>query len=278
MSQPQTWPNHCPKCGQETALHPPSVAEFARQFGGNYIAPRGALWRTLASLLFRPGHLTLEWLAGRRRRYILPLRLYLSLSVLFFFLLQLTGAPQDGSAVVVINARDGQSQTVGQSSGLDIDLGPGHWGWFEGLRPLLRARIETAKQRLAREGGDAFGRRVMRELIKALYYALFLLIPLQAAALALAFRRARRNYGEHLLFVLNRSSAMLLFMLMLLFSPWPLLSALIVLGMLINAEREMRQVYGRWARVIWRRVLLLAMQWLPLLPLLLGILLYSLLV
>ena len=42
------------------------------------------LWRTLAALLFKPGHLTREFLAGRRARYLPPVRLYLVLSVLFF--------------------------------------------------------------------------------------------------------------------------------------------------------------------------------------------------
>ena len=38
----------------------------------------------VATLLFRPGKLTNEDLAGRRSRYIEPLRLYLSISAIFF--------------------------------------------------------------------------------------------------------------------------------------------------------------------------------------------------
>ena len=42
------------------------------------------LWRTLAALLLRPGYLTREFLAGRRARYLPPVRLYLVISLVFF--------------------------------------------------------------------------------------------------------------------------------------------------------------------------------------------------
>ena len=71
----------CPGCGQETTLRPPTLGEFAQQFGGSYLSTEGALWRTLKLLLTRPGALTREYLAGRRRHYVLPLRLYLTASV-----------------------------------------------------------------------------------------------------------------------------------------------------------------------------------------------------
>ncbi|HEX7690126.1 MAG TPA: DUF3667 domain-containing protein, partial [Burkholderiaceae bacterium] len=80
---------HCPSCGQETTLHPPSVAEFAHEFVGHYIALEGPLWRTLFLLVRQPGRLTAEYLAGRRRRYVIPLRLYLSASFVLFLVLKL---------------------------------------------------------------------------------------------------------------------------------------------------------------------------------------------
>ena len=49
-----------------------------REATGRYVAFDGRLWKTLSALLFRPGFLTREYLAGRRRRYIRPARLFLS--------------------------------------------------------------------------------------------------------------------------------------------------------------------------------------------------------
>ena len=48
------------------------------------------LWRTLRALLFRPGYLSQQFLAGRRARYLSPFRLYFVLSVLFFLMVSIT--------------------------------------------------------------------------------------------------------------------------------------------------------------------------------------------
>jgi hypothetical protein len=58
---------YCPACGQDTRERLPTFAQFMRDATGRYVALDGKLWKTLAALLFRPGFLTREYLAGRRR-------------------------------------------------------------------------------------------------------------------------------------------------------------------------------------------------------------------
>jgi hypothetical protein len=48
-----------------------------REAAGRYVALDGRMWRTLIGLFFRPGFLSREYFAGRRRRYIRPARLFL---------------------------------------------------------------------------------------------------------------------------------------------------------------------------------------------------------
>jgi hypothetical protein len=78
----------CSQCGQDTANHPPSLFEFVHEFVSHYIAVEGTLWKTLWGLMAKPGFLTLEYLAGRKQRYVLPLRLILTLGLLFFLALK----------------------------------------------------------------------------------------------------------------------------------------------------------------------------------------------
>ncbi|NGZ86863.1 DUF3667 domain-containing protein [Duganella aceris] len=82
----------CANCGQEAILHHASTREFLHEFIGHYVALEGKLWGSLTRLLFRPGLLTNEYIRGRRVRFVQPLRLYLSLSILFFALLKFTGS------------------------------------------------------------------------------------------------------------------------------------------------------------------------------------------
>jgi hypothetical protein len=77
----------CGHCGQKDQPLRQSTVFFLRQALNEYFGIDGRLWRTLRPLLFLPGRLTAEHLRGRRRRYLAPLRIYLTVSVLFFFLL-----------------------------------------------------------------------------------------------------------------------------------------------------------------------------------------------
>lgn len=87
--------NFCPVCSQETRIEMPTVGHFVAEFAEQTLALQGQLWRTLYSLLFKPGQLTLDYVAGRRQRYVRPLRLYLAISISFFAVLGITAG--DGS-------------------------------------------------------------------------------------------------------------------------------------------------------------------------------------
>ena len=80
--------NFCSHCGQDTAAHMPSAIEFLHEFVGHYVALENKLLQTLSLLLFKPGRLTRDYLEGKRVRYVLPLRLYLTLSVIFFAMMK----------------------------------------------------------------------------------------------------------------------------------------------------------------------------------------------
>lgn len=85
-------PQFCPRCGQDTHEHPPTVAEFLHEFVLHYVALEGKLWRTLGLLFFRPGALTVAYLQGIKGRYVPPLRIYLTASILFFLVVKFFGA------------------------------------------------------------------------------------------------------------------------------------------------------------------------------------------
>ena len=84
---------YCAQCGQETSIALPTARTFIREAAGRYVALDGRLWRTLAALFLRPGFLTREYLAGRRRRYVRPGRLFLVLSLALFATLRWVATP-----------------------------------------------------------------------------------------------------------------------------------------------------------------------------------------
>lgn len=82
-----------------------------RDAAGRYVALDGRLWRTLFALIARPGFLTLEYFAGRRRRYIRPARLFLVLYLLLFAVIGLVQSPADvADQVVFVQVDDADSK------------------------------------------------------------------------------------------------------------------------------------------------------------------------
>ncbi|MEN9868640.1 MAG: hypothetical protein RL748_4230 [Pseudomonadota bacterium] len=79
----------CPECGQEADTGAPTAVGFIYEFLTRNVLEKGKLPRTLWHLLRYPGGLTVDFLEGRRARYIRPVRLYLILSILYFLLLPL---------------------------------------------------------------------------------------------------------------------------------------------------------------------------------------------
>ena len=74
----------CTRCGQERLPHRQTVLVLLKEFVEGVFSFDSLVVRSLIPLLFRPGFLTQEYMAGRRQRYISPLRIYLTVSVLFF--------------------------------------------------------------------------------------------------------------------------------------------------------------------------------------------------
>lgn len=252
---PLPLPNYCAHCGQESRLRPPTLMEFLQQFGGAYLSTEGALWRSLARLLV-PGQLTLEYLAGRRRRYVLPLRLYLTVSVVAFLILKLAGGLE-------LRGQEGKALRIDPGEQLRfIELG--HWraGLEQGrfycenlpapMCERLRRRLHAEPAALAaevRDGKDRF--------IGHWATAMFLLLPLFALWLKLLWLDTGRRYTEHLVFALHLH-AFWFAALLLCLPPLPWLRALTAGACLLYPLVALQRVYARrWWSTLLRAGLLL---------------------
>ncbi len=77
--------NFCPNCGQENNDNNVSLGTFISEFFANYLSFDTRIGRSIQPFFFRPGFLTNRFNEGQRMRYVHPLRLYLIISILFFF-------------------------------------------------------------------------------------------------------------------------------------------------------------------------------------------------
>ena len=80
---------YCSSCGQQRRDIKRFFLTLINDAFEDVFKLNSRAWKTLLSLLFKPGFLTTEYLKGRRASYIQPVRLYFFTSIIFFLLLSI---------------------------------------------------------------------------------------------------------------------------------------------------------------------------------------------
>jgi predicted RNA-binding Zn-ribbon protein involved in translation (DUF1610 family) len=240
---------YCPECGQETDPRPPTFREFVNHFFGNYIAVKGSLVQTLWRLVSRPGTLTVDYLEGRKRRYILPLRLYITVSVVAFLIFGLLASY---SASQIETNTKPEELTQGNV----LSFGDGAKATFKdgqvecsGLPQMLCDRLKRKFNR--KEALRDLVHTVPERMVRYWAYAMFALVPLFAALMKLVHWRRTMTYGEHVVFALHLHAFWILAILLSLAHQW--IATIVSFAIPIYAILAMRRVYkGRWFPTILR--------------------------
>jgi Protein of unknown function (DUF3667) len=75
----------CTHCGQENTVPHETFGHLVKHFVADVFHYDSQFLTTLKYLLFRPGFLSREYMAGKRARYVNPIKLYVFVSFVFFF-------------------------------------------------------------------------------------------------------------------------------------------------------------------------------------------------
>ncbi len=78
---------YCHNCGEQMETHLFSVKHYLKEVFHEFAVIDSKFFRTIPALLFKPGFLSREYIAGRRKRYLSPARLYTLIAFFSFFAL-----------------------------------------------------------------------------------------------------------------------------------------------------------------------------------------------
>lgn len=192
----------CSACGQRVLPPRPSLRELLGEAFAEFSGWDGKLANTLRLLITRPGQLTVDFLDGRRARFITPLRLYLSVSVVYFLL---NAAAPTGTASAKL-ARISNASAPSATHTANINIGAGARMGDELSaedREQILASVANAprvlRPALRRLATDPAGfRKDFSEVSPRLFFAL---LPVFAVILALFYRE--RGFVEHLYFTIH---------------------------------------------------------------------------
>jgi hypothetical protein len=178
---------YCSRCGQDSHASL-SFGHFMHELVEGLFHVDSKFWRTLTTLLTRPGLLTEQYLAGKRLAYSPPFRGYLVISIVYFVLASLL----DTSAARVMNTGGREMQA---SDCAQIAANPGF---------VLRfvPNLEASCLRALSDNRHAL-EAAMENLLPKVMFAV---LPLVALVQFWIYRRQRPLYLENLVFVLHFQS------------------------------------------------------------------------
>jgi hypothetical protein len=200
---------YCSHCGQREGRGDLHFSEAIGELADDVVAWDSRLWRTLWPLVFKPGYLTAEFIAGRKARYVAPFRLYLIISFVLFLVISASdhtisvGREDSSGEVLVAPIEIGDPNavtTADVSSGTDreIDLADENSPqWLQDLDQRLEDNASTIQQ----EPGD-----FLDKILERLPQTMFFMLPLFALLLRLCYLFSPFHYLQHLVFALHYHS------------------------------------------------------------------------
>ena len=184
----------CAQCGQKRPSTDLTFREFLQETTHELTHWDGKVPGTLKALFFRPGLLTVDFLAGRRARWLPPLRLYLICSIAFFVtrpvVEAITHRPMREVARVSVTNQDGSTTLTPE---MRQELEEGLPARLFGSERLLRAAANSAQ--------------LNREIETVLPKAMFVMLPIFGLLTLAAWRRRLPRYPAHLYVALHLHAA-----------------------------------------------------------------------
>ena len=224
---------YCSACGQKnTELL--SVKAIVKELTDNVLSFDSRFFITLKYLIIKPGFLTREYWAGRRTTYLPPLKMYLVLSVFYFFL---QGFMNDGN------------QTIFDSSNSDIpSITIDDFPFFP---PFI---IDNINQGLiVMDKRQLNGQDLLFDYIPS---AMFILMPFMGLLLLLVFKKKKLFYSYHLITVLHFHC--FVFFLNSVEELFPIINAIIPLFVFYYAISMLKIVYqDSWKKTSIKFMMLL---------------------
>jgi uncharacterized protein DUF3667 len=185
---------YCASCGQKTPHPDLTLREFLHDATAELTQLEGKVPKTLKALLLQPGRLTLDFLAGRRARWLPPLRLYLICSVAYFL-----------SDAIVERITRRSERAVSEATVTRPDGSPTLTP--EARRELEQSTVGRIFSREQIERAVANTAEFNRAVDSAYPKAMFVLVPLFALLTSVAWRRNLPRYPAHVYLALHLHAA-----------------------------------------------------------------------
>lgn len=190
---------YCPDCGQATRSPRAPLRELTGELFSSVFSLDSRAFKSLPTLLFRPGRLTRDFLLGHRASQVPPLRMYLLVSLVFFLFFQHPAPDVNEKTAVWVDDVQVSGPTSGKAgSRIELLRFKGSWA-----RKFIRPLFATQVDKLIQMDPQVLVNSVFAAVERAIPAGLFLFLPLLAGVMKILFWRRRGLYFDHLIFALH---------------------------------------------------------------------------
>ncbi|MFD2246863.1 DUF3667 domain-containing protein [Pontibacter ruber] len=265
--------NYCPNCGQENHDLNVPVKHLIAEFLEGTLHFDTKVWKTLKYLILKPGLLSEKFNIGQRASYVPPFRLYVFVSLIFFFVLALTtkstvqlqstkgDKPVAALPGMTINANLADSLALAADSA-KLEKLEEVAAAAEEMKALKTNIIQDERATLVAEKFSKFisnSEGSKQKLLKNISFMMFLLMPFFAWLLNLFYRKQGRNYVEHLMFSIHLHTFYFILLIISMLAghylPVPDLSGVVIGIMILYLFLALHRVYKQsYVRTLLRLI------------------------
>lgn len=189
---------YCHRCGQDLfAGSNNSLGEIIYNSLDSIFAWDNKVFRTLKYLVFYPGKLTKEFIAGRVIRYVYPMKLFWFITLIFFAILSFS----------YLGEREKSREEAGKAASEKVEAKT------EGIDAppaevvqedsSFDSKIEEMVKRAEEKEGKGADQKVKEKLQEISPYSMLILIPFFAFLLQLFFRKHTGYYAGQVIFAFH---------------------------------------------------------------------------
>lgn len=213
----------CPNCGQENIDTRKTFYHLFVHFFEDLTHYENAFWKTIKNLLFKPATLTKEYLSGKRLSYLAPVRLYIFISLITFFIISISSSkdlfrvsmekPETETALEQLE--EGGNTLLGHHSTKELDSIQNFGSKAEKLPSFQYWILKKGMSIIEKESSKEIIEKFKESFIHDFPKLLFVYMPIFAFLLWIFHGKRKWYYFDHGIFTLHYFSFLLLITLIL---------------------------------------------------------------
>ena len=263
----------CSFCGQSTKNYNLSFKQLIHDFLNDYFTFDTKFFRSVFLLIFKPGYLTNQNIAGKRVSYISPMKMYLFISIFSFFLLSISDYKYEIVKIEMDDKPDKEDVTSVETDSLrdEFDQSDSLSTLNIKMDSVKTDSISTQKKSGLKKRLYQKARKAEKNQIELADFILnniskimFFILPVFALLLKLIYYRSKILYIKHLIFSLHFHSFIFLLQSLMILSlisinvqNIQIISIVVVLIMAIYLFFSLKNVYTQSIKKTIVKVILL---------------------